>query len=129
MDLVELLRPVYDEWARGNFRAGGDVIHPDIEFVPLELLPETAPVYGTRAVSAYMLRLFELFRDYHAKAKRFEAAGERVLVHVHQGGTSRSSGLEVTLDYFMVWTFRDGLAVRMESIADEADARRAAGLA
>ena len=129
MDLVELLRPVYAEWARGNFRAGGELLHDDVEFVPLERLPDSAPVHGRGALDAYMLRLFETFRDYRAEALRFEPAGERVLVHVHQWGTSRSSGLAVELDYFHVWTFHDGRVKRIENVGEEADARRAAGLA
>ena len=129
MDLVAILRPVYAEWARGNFRAGGELLHPDVEFIPLERLPDSAPVYGRAALDAYMLRLFETFRDYRAEATRFEQAGDRVLVHLRQWGTSRSSGLAVELGYFHVWTFEDGLAIRLENIGEEAEARRAAGLA
>ena len=128
MDLVESLRPVYAEWARGNF-AWPDVMDEHVEFVPLELLPETTPIFGRAAVGAYMRRIFELFGEYAAEATGYEQAGDRVLVRVRQWGVARTSGLPVEMDYFQVWTFRDGRVTRLENVKDEAAARRAAGLA
>ena len=61
-------------------------------------------------------------------AKSYEAIEDRVLVAVRQAGTGQGSGVPVELEYFQLWTFRDGKAVRFEVIMSEEKAREAAGL-
>jgi ketosteroid isomerase-like protein len=56
-------------------------------------------------------------------------AGDRVLVRGRQSGTGRSSGIEVTMDHFQVWTFRDGKAIEVRLFHEEGKAREVAGLA
>jgi ketosteroid isomerase-like protein len=41
-DQVEALRAVYDEWARGNFRAGQDLWDPDVVFSLRPEFPDAA---------------------------------------------------------------------------------------
>ena len=45
---VELLRAVYAEWAKGNFRAGRELLDPEIELYPLQGLPGAASYHGAR---------------------------------------------------------------------------------
>jgi ketosteroid isomerase-like protein len=44
-------------------------------------------------------------------------------------GRGRASGVPVELHFAQVWSFREGVPVRMEFYGDAEDARSAAGLA
>ena len=43
-------------------------------------------------------------------------------------GTSKATGIPVDMRFAQVWTFRDGLAARMQMYANVDDALEAAGL-
>jgi ketosteroid isomerase-like protein len=58
---------------------------------------------------------------------RYEDLGERVLTLSHMRGRGRD-GIEVVLEMGHVWTFRDGLIVRMDAFADPRKALEAVGL-
>lgn len=42
---VEALRSVYDEWGKGNFRAGVDLYAHYVVYVPMADLPDVRPYY------------------------------------------------------------------------------------
>ena len=56
------------------------------------------------------------------------AIGDRVFYAVMGRGRGKRSGVPVERPLWFVTTFRDGLAVRVESYVDSADALEAAGL-
>jgi ketosteroid isomerase-like protein len=121
MDAVPLdwLRAVYDDWARGDFRAGADRLAPDFEFSMTQDFPE--PVSGVRPDE-----LRDAWRGFlgswsHVRMESEEivAAGDRALVHVVQTGTGRTSGVETSMRYFHVWRFRDGRTLRLKMLMDE----------
>ena len=78
--LVAALREVYAEWARGNFRAGRELLDPE------ERMRQTLELVAVAAASTSM-------------------------------------------GPFMVWTFRDGLAVRQQWFPEREEALQAGGLA
>ena len=57
-----------------------------------------------------------------------EAAGHVVRASVVQRGTGSSSGVPVEIPHWMVFEFRGGMIVRIETILDKADAVEAAGM-
>jgi ketosteroid isomerase-like protein len=62
------------------------------------------------------------------EANHIEAVGDTVLAKVIQHGKGRTSGIEVVLTHFMLFTFRAAKIVRIESIMSEGEAREAVGL-
>ncbi len=65
---------------------------------------------------------------YSLVVHEYVEAGDRVLARATQSGRGRSSGAEVTMDHFQVWTFRDGKAIEIQLFHEEAPALAAAGL-
>jgi ketosteroid isomerase-like protein len=54
---------------------------------------------------------------------------DTILALVDMRGCGRASGVPVELHFAQVWSFREGVPVRMVVYADVEDGRRAAGLA
>src|SRR5215211_8366917 len=55
-------------------------------------------------------------------------AGDQVVTIVRQHGRAKHGGPDVEMRFAQVWTFRDGLAARIEMYADRDEALEAAGL-
>jgi ketosteroid isomerase-like protein len=127
-DHVEALRAVYDEWARGNFRAGEDLWDPDVVFSLRPEFPDANSYHGPNGVRDYMRGFLAAWDDLTITAEEFIEAEDSVVVAVYQRGIGRESGTPVELRYFQVWTFRGRTAIRFESIRGRAEALEAVGL-
>jgi ketosteroid isomerase-like protein len=126
MDAVPMdwLRAVYDEWGRGNFRAGGDRLAADFEFSTGPDFPDPARGVGPgEPVRDYWRGFLSSWAHLRIEALEMTAVGDRVLIVVRQTGTGRASGVETTLDYFHVWRFGDAGARRLDVLLGAAEAR------
>src|SRR4051794_24466147 len=86
--------------------------------------------FGHEGVARYLAKGNEAFDDYRMVAEAFMDAGEdQVLVISREGGRGKGSGAEVeTKPTAHLWTLRDGMAIRMQSYWERADALEATGL-
>jgi ketosteroid isomerase-like protein len=125
---VEIVRQIYSEWGRGNFRAGTELFDPRTQLVLRPPLPEAGTYHGPEEIRGYMLGFLEAWDNAAIEGESFIAAGDSVVVGVHQHATGTESGIPVELRYFQVWTFRGGTVARIESISERSDALEAAGL-
>jgi ketosteroid isomerase-like protein len=124
---VEVVRGIYAEWARGNFRAGTDLYDPHVVLILGEEFPDAGVYVGRDELRAYMRRFLEDWAGAVIEAEDFVAAGDSVAVAVHQRATGTRSGAPVDLPYWQVWTFRGGTVVRIESIRERGEALEAIG--
>ena len=83
---------------------------------------------GVDQANQWLARWTEPFNDWSIEVEEIIDAGDQVVAIVHQRGTARHGGPEVGMRIAQVWTFRDGLAARMEMYADKAEALEAVGL-
>ena len=83
---------------------------------------------GHRGVRQFWANWFEVVGDVHTNVLETRAAGDKVLTVCRQTANGIASGASVTWEFALVFTMRDGKAVRMEMYAEVEDARRAAGL-
>jgi ketosteroid isomerase-like protein len=128
---MDWLRAVYDEWGRGNFRAGADRLAPDFEFSTGRDFPDPARgVTAGEAVRDYWRGFLSSWAHLRIEALEMTPVGDRVLILVRQTGTGRSSGVETSLDYFHVWRFGDAGASRLDVLlgAGEAHIEQLRGL-
>lgn len=127
---LDVVRRFYDGWGAGDFSVGADDLDPHVCFVVNPPFPEPAVLVGPEAISSHMLKFLKQFEasSHSISATSLEAIGDTVLVEVNQHAIGRSSGITSDLGSFMLFTFRGGKVVRMESILDEEAAFRAAGL-
>jgi uncharacterized protein len=127
--LVAALRDIYAEWARGNFRAGLELLDADIVFETFTADEGWVRTRGIAELGQRMTQTFSLvWSDFRVEAEDFIDAGDKVVVIGRGRGRGRGSGVDVNQQVFMVWTFRDGRAVRQQWFAEKADALEAAGL-
>jgi ketosteroid isomerase-like protein len=129
---VEIVRRIYGEWGRGNFREGAELYDPHVLLVvrPEFGLASGEGVYcGPDEVARYMRELFlPEGEDLVIAGDEFVDAGDSVVVHVDQRGTGRQSRAPGQLRYFQVWTFRGASVIRIESVMGRAEALEAVGL-
>ena len=126
---VEVVRRTYEAFNRGGLDAVTDLAHPDIEFVPPPIWPDSPTLRGIDAIQEMARQWIETFDDFQIAPERFiEAGQDQVLVFVRDRGRVKGSGAEIDNRFIHVWTIREGKIAKWESFTDEAAALEAAGL-
>jgi ketosteroid isomerase-like protein len=127
---VELLHEFFGAWNRGDLDWVLEHLTPDFEYRTAQAFPGIDPVYRGREG---WTKFWKTFRDpwesISADVERVEDLGDRVLaIHVFHG-KGKESGVEVTLRYANIVSFRDGLvSLAVGYGEDSAAALEAAGL-
>ena len=124
MGRVEVLKDVYREWGRGNYRAGIELYDPELTLEVHSPIPEAGVYEGVAALQRYMKDFLGTWQDYEIRADDIAEEGDIVLVHVHHGG--RASGVPVEADFVTAWTFDGDRVVRQDSAQDPETALAAA---
>jgi ketosteroid isomerase-like protein len=126
---VEALRPVYQEWGRGNFRPTTDVYAADMEWGWSGEFPDIHGVFRDPELrSRRMLDWLGQWEDWHIEAEHYISAGDFVVVLCRYTGRGKESGVAVDTPGAHVWTMRDGKGVRLEIFSSRTKALEAAGL-
>ena len=125
---VEIVREIYAEWGRGNFRAGTDLYDPHVVLVIRQDFPDAGVYVGREEIGAYMREFLADWTDAVVEAEEILGAGDTVVVAVHQRATGTRSELLTDMRYWQAWTFRGGAVVRIESIKGRSEALEVAGL-
>ena len=125
---VQALRRVYEEWARGRFRAGSELFDQWVVLVLRPEFPDAGAYVGPEGIRRYMRRFLEDWDSAEIEAEEFIGVGDSVVVGVHQRAAGKGSGIPVDMRYFQLWTFRGGAVIRIESIREREEALEAAGM-
>ena len=125
---VDVVRRVYERWGRGDFRAGTELFDPWVVLVLRKEFPDAGAYLGPEEINGYMRRFLEGWDRAVIEGEEFIAAGDSVVVRVHQQAAGKGSGAPVDMRYFQIWTFRGGRVIRLENFRAREDALEAAGL-
>ena len=125
---VELLRPVYIEWERGNLRAGTELLDPEIESVWPAEFPSGGTYRGHTGHAQAMREWLTPWEDFRLTVEDFFEADNRVVVPFRVHARGRESGVEVDRRWAHIWTMQSGKAVRFEVHLDPGKALEAVGL-
>jgi ketosteroid isomerase-like protein len=125
---LDAVRAVYEEWAKGNLRAGVDLFDPDVLLIPLPEMPNAGRYLGTENMRNLMRGWMEAWRYLTYTAEDLIEADNSVVAAVRQRGVGQESGTPIDFLYFSVWTFRGRAVIRMEDFSDRAQALEAVGL-
>ena len=125
---LEIVRGIYDAWAKGDFSGGAADLDPEVVFVVRPPYPDPGVFHGPGAVKDYMLRFLAQWEHYAIDAERYEEAGDTILVYIRQRGTGKGSGVESEIRTHTLFTFRGDRIIRIENVIDEGEALKAAGL-
>ena len=125
---VETVRRILDSWSTGDFGVGLADLDPGVEFVVRHPFPEAVETVGPDGIRDYMRRFLDNWETYAVEARDLQAAGDLVLADAVQRGVGKASRIEMEQEFFMLFTFRQGKIVRIESILERDRALEAAGL-
>jgi ketosteroid isomerase-like protein len=123
---VELVRPIYEGWARGDFSETG-VFDPEVEFVMSDW-PHPGSARGVDGMNRMWQGVLSAWEDFRAEPVRFVDAGRSVLVFNHIHAVGRESRADVSADTATVWTLDEGRVVRLVLYWDTDKALAEAGL-
>jgi uncharacterized protein len=128
-DTVEIVRSIYERWAKGDFASKFDLVDPHIVFVLSPEFPDAGTYVGSEALAAYTRGFLEPWTRLTIEAEELVPAGDSVLATVLQRGTGDASGAATELRYFQLWTCRGEKVIRLENFRRRDEALAAAGLA
>jgi ketosteroid isomerase-like protein len=112
-----------------SFAENVHLLDPDIVWDMSRVqVPDGAAFTGPPGLLGFLDTWTESFASEHIDAEEVVDGGEQVLVMVHHSGRGRISGIEVDQRFAMVWTVRNGRAVRMEMYLTREEALEAMGL-
>jgi ketosteroid isomerase-like protein len=115
---ADLIRPIYEEWARGNWSPRFDVYHPDMEWGWSDEFPGLAGVYRDGETPNSRLRAWlSPWEHWQAEPDEFLEFGDYVVVLATYRGKGKGSGVEIVQEGAHVFTVRDGKVVRLEIFA------------
>ena len=126
---VEIVRLGYDE-----FLATGELVERVTapEFVwdmsTFHGWPERQTYEGPEGTREFLTDWVGAWEDWRLEVRELIDAGDDVVAVLHQSGRSKTTGLEVDMDFAQVWTIKDGKQTRMRMYADPDEALRAVGL-
>jgi ketosteroid isomerase-like protein len=124
---VERMRHAQAAFERRDKDAWNALVHPEIEVVPIGDWPE-GHIQGREEVWGFFAAVEELWERGTYELDEVSAGGDQVAARMRRAMRGQSSGVEVEYDYWVVFTFRDGLFARAEWFENRQDALEAAGL-
>jgi uncharacterized protein len=126
---VEVVRAIYDAWARNEFPGPAHVLDAQIEYVNPAGAIEPGTRYGLAAFSRAIEQVFvEGWESWRYEPERFTPCGDRVAVVLRYRARGRGSRVEVEGRMSALWTVRGGKVVRFEWFHGPAEALEAIGL-
>jgi uncharacterized protein len=127
---VEALRPVYQQWGRGNWSPSFEVYASDFEWGWSEEFPRNLkrPSRDPETRSRRLREWLSPWHDWRCEAEDFIATGDLVVVLCRYTGRGKESGVDVDTQGAHLWTMRNGKAIRLEVFSTRQRAFEAADL-
>jgi ketosteroid isomerase-like protein len=125
---VEIIRRMFGAWHRGDRVAALAMIDPEIEIEARHESLHTGTYRGHAGMYELLEDFWAQFDDPHTEVKESIPSGDDVVVSLLHHGRGKSTGIEVEMWHWQVWTVRDGKAVRWCLFKTRQEALEAAGL-
>ena len=115
---VELIRPIYEEWSRGNWAPRFDVYDPHMEWGwSSEFLGLGGVFHDQRTPNPRLRTWLREWEEWRAEAVEYVELGDYVVVLAVYHGRGRGSGVEISQEGAHVFKLRDEKVVRLEIFA------------
>jgi ketosteroid isomerase-like protein len=125
---VDLIRPLYDEWGRGNWQTQFEVYDPHMEWGWSDDFPGLAGVWEDHQTPNPRLRTWlSEWEHWRAEADEYIEIGDHVVVLASYIGRGKGSGVEIRHEGAHVFKLRDGKIVRLEIFANRTKALESVG--
>jgi ketosteroid isomerase-like protein len=113
---VELLQTIF-----ARFNETGEIdfslADPEIELHSRPDVPDATVWRGADGVRGFFARTAESFDPVRWEPREFIEHGRHVLVRARVVGYGATSGAPIEVDEAQLWTFRDGLLIRIQGFA------------
>jgi uncharacterized protein len=115
---TDLIRPIFEEWGRGNWRPRFDVYDQALEWGWSDEFPGLAGVYvDARDPNPRLRSWLSHWEHWRAVAEEFVEIGDYVVVLATYHGKGKGSGVEINQEGAHVFKLREGKVVRLEIFA------------
>jgi ketosteroid isomerase-like protein len=126
---VELVRKLFEVYNERSFVENADLIDLDIVWdVSRVEFPDALSYTGRQELLGFAEAWEDGFVAEHVEAREIFDAGDDVIAMVHHRGRGKTSGIEITQTFAMVWTLKDGRAVKVVLYPTLEEAREAVGV-
>ena len=125
---VDVVREMYEAFNRGDFETGLVLLDPQPE---LHQAPEVIDAEAYVGIDAFVrgMSLFMADWDHPSfEPQDVDEVGDSVVMRVRISGRGKTTGLEMTTQFFHAWTFRDGRAWQCFVRSTREEALKAAGV-
>jgi uncharacterized protein len=127
---VDLIRPIYEEWGRGNWAPRFEMYDAEMEWGWSDEFPDLDGVIrDTRDPNPRLRAWLSGWEHWSAEADDYLELGDHVVVLATYRGTGRGSGIEIVQEGAHVFKLRDGKVVRLEIFASREKALATVALA
>jgi ketosteroid isomerase-like protein len=124
---VEIARRGYAALAEEGVEGIIAMADPEIEFsTPASLASEPDTFQGHDGVRRWFGGFDDAMEGVYFEGVTFTPFGEKVLVETVLHARGRATGIETEQRAFVVWTFRDGLVIGIETFPEREQALEAA---
>jgi ketosteroid isomerase-like protein len=125
---AEAVRTFYEAANRRDVDVFFEKLSPDFKFHTAGEFPDLESVYnGREAFLDFLFKFQDPWEELSIEPDEMIEVGTRVLALINFYARGRD-GIEVKLSLAHLWTIRDGQGVRLDSYADQEQARKAVGL-
>lgn len=115
---ADLVKPIYAEWGRGNWRPRFDIYDPHMEWGWSDEFPDLGGVFeDKRDPNPRLHSWLSGWEGWRAEAEEYLEFGDQVVVLASYHGRGKGSGVEINQQGAHVFKLRDGKIVRMEIFA------------
>jgi uncharacterized protein len=127
---VDLIRPIYDEWGRGNWQPRFEIYDPHMEWGWSDEFPGLAGVHEDHETPNPRLRTWlSEWEHWRVEVDRYLEIGDHVVVLASYLGRGKGSGVEIRQEGAHVFKLREGKVVRLEIFANRKKALESVGAA
>jgi ketosteroid isomerase-like protein len=125
---VEIVRAILKAWNRGDYSAALELVDHNVEVEAALGLTLDGMYRGHAEGSRFLADFWGEFEDFRTEFEECIPVGDSVFVAAHHHGRGRTSGIEVEMRNWQVFTVRGGKVVRYQMFSTRQQALEAAGL-
>jgi ketosteroid isomerase-like protein len=123
---VDVVRELFERFAEGGIEPTMDLFSGDVLIeIPPDMSAEPDDYHGHDGVRRYFAGFDGMISDLRYEALELIPVGDAVLAHVRLSGRGASSGLDVSLDPYVLHELEGGRITRIRPYPDRDAAERA----
>ena len=105
---AEIVREMYGAFNRGDIDAALRLLHPQPELYQAPEVVDAEAYVGLEAFLRGMTLFMDEWDNARLEPQDVDEVGDFVLMRVRVSGRGKTTGLEMTTQFFHAWAFRDG---------------------